>query len=233
METELCRRLARAIIDLDSETSRRIAEEAVKQKLDGRRLIQEGVQEGLKVIGKKFSEYEIFLSDMIAAADVAKAALEIILPSLSETEAEFVRKGRVVIGTVKGDIHDIGKNIVAALLTASGFEVFDIGVDVDVPFFLEKAEEVKASIIAMSALFTAALPYQKEVIDFLEAANARERYYVIIGGGAVTPQWAEEIKADGYGKTAGDAVELCRQLLELGNKPPLATPICIGGQRSC
>ena len=227
-ESQAYKALEKAIIDLDKEEARKIAEEALDNKFDSRRLINEGLQEGLRVIGKKFSESEIFLSDLINAGDVAKVVMAILLPSLSSSEAESVRRGRVVIGTVKGDLHDIGKNIVITLLTASGFEVHDLGVDVDTPKFLEKAKEVQSSIIATCALFTTALPYQKDVIDFLEGAGVRDKYYVIVGGGAVTPQWAKEIKADGYGKTAEDAVKLCEKILREESKPPLPETVCIG-----
>ena len=227
-ESQAYKALEKAIIDLDKEEARKIAEEALDNKFDSRRLINEGLQEGLRVIGKKFSESEIFLSDLINAGDVAKVVMAILLPSLSSSEAESVRRGRVVIGTVKGDLHDIGKNIVITLLTASGFEVHDLGVDVDTPKFLEKAKEVQSSIIATCALFTTALPYQKDVIDFLEGAGVRDKYYVIVGGGAVTPQWAKEIKADGYGKTAEDAVKLCEKILGEKSKPPLPETVCIG-----
>jgi len=227
-ESQACKELAKAIIDLNKEVARKIAEEALAQRFDSRRLINEGLQDGLRIIGKKFSESEIFISDLINAGEVAKVVMAILLPSLSTSEAESMKRGRVVIGTVKGDLHDIGKNIVITLLTASGFEVYDLGVDVDVPKFLEKAKEVQSSIIATCALFTTALPYQKDVINFLVDAGVRDKYYIIVGGGAVTPQWAKEIKADGYGKTAEDAVKLCEKILREKRKPPLQETVCVG-----
>ena len=135
-----------------------------------------------------------------------------------------MRQGKVVIATATGDIHDIGKNIVSALLTVSGFEVFDLGVNVDVKQILHKADEVKADIIALSTLLSTSLPYQRDVLRYLNDAGKRDRYFVIVGGGPVAPDWARQIGADGYGRTAAHAVDLCKKLVS-GGKPPLAEPL--------
>ena len=134
-----------------------------------------------------------------------------------------------MLATVAGDIHEIGKNIVGALLVANGFQVFDLGVSVDVKHVMQKAREVKADIIALSTLLTVSMPYQEDVINYLRDAGLRDKYFVIVGGGPVTPEWAAKIGADGYGRAAIHAVTVCKELMG-GPKPPLAEPLVVGFQ---
>jgi len=155
---------------------------------------------------------ELFLSDMMHSAEVMKAVFKLLRPHLSQAE-EHADKGTVVIGTVKGDIHDIGKNIVVAMLEGTGFKVYDIGVDVPPMTFVEKAEEVKADVIAASSLLSTTMPYQQDIIRFLDDLGTRSRYKVIVGGAPVTAEWAQKIGADGYAENAMKAVEMVTHLL--------------------
>jgi methylmalonyl-CoA mutase cobalamin-binding domain/chain len=149
---------------------------------------------------------------------------------MKSSQASQASLGKIVLGTVVGDIHDIGKNLVGAVLASSGFEIYDLGVNVSPLDFVKKAQEVKAAIIAMSSLLTTSLPYQKDVVAYLNDMGLRNQYYVIVGGGPVTPEWAVELKADGYARLATEATEMCRQLMTSNKKPPLDSPIIIGAQ---
>jgi corrinoid protein of di/trimethylamine methyltransferase len=210
---EILDRLANAIIDGDCDKAEEAARDALAAHIPPLVAIEQGANKGMQVISDRFSKYEIFLPELILAGDAMNAALPILLESLSAAEAKGLRQGKVVIATVTGDIHDIGKNIVSALLTVNGFEVFDLGVNVEVKQIIRKAEEVKADIIALSTLLSTSLPYQKDVVRYLEDAGKRDRYFVIVGGGPVAPDWAKTIGADGYGRTAAHAVELCKRLV--------------------
>jgi corrinoid protein of di/trimethylamine methyltransferase len=221
MSSEILEKLANAVITGDVDEARKVAEEALKANVDPLEAIKNGLAKGMDVIGKKFHNFEVFLPEVMLAADAMKAGIEILRPYLSAESAAKMSKGKVVIGTVFGDIHDIGKNLVAAMLEAAGFEVYDLGTDCPSTKFVEKAEEVKADIIAMSSLMVTSMFYQKEVVDFLKDAGEREKYWVMVGGGPVTPEWAKEIGADGYGRFADDAVEVAKTLIEAGDKVAL------------
>ena len=166
----------------------------------------------MREIGDKFARLELFLTDLMMAGDTMKVALEILLPKIPKEKIST--KGKIVIGTVKGDIHDIGKNIVSAMLTASGFEVYDIGKDVSASKFLEEAEKVKADIIGASALMTTTMPALKDLIDYIKAKNLRNKYKIIIGGGPVTKEYAEEIGADAYAENAVEAIKVIENLIK-------------------
>ncbi|MBS7655117.1 corrinoid protein [Candidatus Bathyarchaeota archaeon] len=167
---------------------------------------------GMREIGDKFARLELFLTDLMMAGDTMKAALEILLPKIPKDKA--VSKGKIVIGTVKGDIHEIGKNIVSAMLTASGFEVYDLGKDVPASRFLEEAEKFKANIIGASALMTTTIPALKDLIEYVKAKGLRNKYKIIVGGGPVTKEYAEEIGADAYAENAVEAVKTIKNLIE-------------------
>jgi methanogenic corrinoid protein MtbC1 len=173
------------------------------------------IEPTLAEIGDQFSRLEIFLPEMISAAGVVKAVHEALKPHLEADQAS-TSKGKVVIATVSGDLHDIGKNIVKAMLEVNGFEVKDLGVDVSPKTALSSAREFDADIIALSALMLPSLPFVKDVIDFVNADDkSRERFKVVVGGGPVSQGWADEAGADGYGDNAIDAVSIIRQLLDV------------------
>ncbi len=226
----LLSQLAEAIVEGDEEKARTAAKSALDAGIDPVEIVQVGVAQGMARIGKMFQDFEVFLPELMRTADVGKACLELLVPRMNSKQAAHVSLGKIVLGTVTGDVHDIGKNLVGAILASSGFEVYDLGVDVPPLNFVKKAEEVKATIIGVSSLLTTSLPYQKDLVDYLNDMGLRHQYYVIVGGGPVTPEWAREIKADGYARLATEAVEMCRQLVASGKKPPLDCPIIIGAQ---
>jgi len=173
--------------------------------------------EVLKEIGRKFENGELFLVHLVAAGDVAKrATAEVLEPLLKAGGGQRKVLGRIVIGTVAGDIHDIGKSIVATMLFSAGFEVFDLGKDVPVEEFISKAKETNADIVAMSALLTTTLPAQREVIEALKKSGLRDRVKVLVGGAPATAKWAQEIGADGYGEDPMEAVRIAKKLMGLG-----------------
>lgn len=170
----------------------------------------------LKEIGGKFENGELFLVHLVAAGDIAKrATTEVLEPLLKTTAGERKSLGKIVIGTVAGDIHDIGKNIVAVMFFSAGFDVFDIGKDVPVEEFVNKVKETDADVVAMSALLTTTLPAQREVIEALKKAGLRSKVKILVGGAPATAMWAEEIGADGYGEDPIEAVRAAKRLLGL------------------
>jgi len=211
-EEDLFKRLREAVIAGDEEAVIKVAKGVVEKGLDPLKAIERGLSAGAVVLGEKFDKLEIFLPDLMVAADAIKAGLDILLPKIPKEKA--LEKGTVVIGTVKGDIHDVGKNIVVALFRANGFNVHDLGIDIPTSKLIEKAEEVKADIIALSALMSSTIGGQKDVIDYLKDVGKREKFIVMVGGGATTQEWAEEIGADGYAETASEAVMVASRLIE-------------------
>ena len=205
--------LFNAIVDVDEEKARRSANELVKEKLDPLEGIAKGLSKGMEVTGKRFEKLEIYLPELIMAGDVFNAAMEILEPEIMARGKSVARKGTIVIGTAKGDIHEIGKDIVAMLLKTAGFEVYDLGKDVSTPTFLQEAEKVKADIIGVSALLTTTLLGQKDLIDLLKETGKRDRYMVMVGGGPTSQDWADKIGADGYGVTAKEAVSVALKLI--------------------
>jgi len=207
-------RIAEAILEFDEEKLLKEVKEALDSGLDPVKVLEEGVAAGLRKVGELFEKGELFLMHVVVAAEAAKKAIEeLIEPKIMEKGEKRKGLGKVVIGTVAGDIHDIGKNIVAAMLTAAGFEVYDLGKDVPVEKFIEKAREVQADIIAASALLSTSMPVQREIVNALEEASLKGRIKVMVGGAPVTEEWAREIGADGYGADAVEAVEVAKKLV--------------------
>jgi corrinoid protein of di/trimethylamine methyltransferase len=223
---ELLDKLAEAVIAGDETAAKQLANEVIANKISPIEAIIDGFSKGMTVVGDRFHNFEIFLPDMMMAADAMKAGVDVLRPTLSKEDFAKSRKGVVVMGTVFGDIHDIGKNLVIAMLEAAGFEVHDIGIDVGPKKFIEKAREVKADIIGLSALLTPTMFAQKDVLELMKDMNVRDDYYVIIGGAPITPEWAKEIGADGYGKYATDAAKVCEILVEKGKD--VDKPVVVG-----
>ena len=216
-ETDLIEKLKQSIINCDEEEAKKVAEEIVAAGIDPVKAVNEGISPAAKVVGEKFEKGDYFLTHLMLAGEAMKAASEILMSKLSEKEKERVsaeRAGSVVLATVSGDIHDIGKNILGLLLSVNGFKVYDLGKDVDAMTIVQKAIETKADIIALSALMTTTMPAQKEVIDLLKAMGVRDKFVVLVGGGSTTREWAEEIGADGWAETAEEAVSLAKRLME-------------------
>jgi 5-methyltetrahydrofolate--homocysteine methyltransferase len=196
----------------DSNSVLALTEKALTQNISVGEILNNGLVAGMDVIGEKFKNNEVFIPEVLISAKAMKAGMELIKPLLAKANVES--KGKVVIGTVKGDLHDIGKRIVAMLLEGAGFEVTDLGVDVSKEKFLEFVEKERADILGMSALLTTTMTYMKEVIEAVENANLKQDVRVIIGGAPITHSYAEEIKADGYAPDAASAVDLVKDLLE-------------------
>lgn len=200
--------LSVAIIEGDKDNLFAAVEDALHEGITPTDIIDKGLTPGMREVGEKFARYEIYLPEMMMASEAWDHVMKVLEPKILEMGGKRKKVGRVVIGTVKGDIHSIGKNIVAAMLKTSGFEVFDIGIDIPASIFADKAQEVNADIIAVSALMATTMPQQKNIIEHLEARGERDKYYVMVGGGCTTQDWADTIGADGYGDTAGDAITL-------------------------
>ena len=224
---ELLEKLAEAIAAGDTQAAGSVAEEIVAAKIDPVEAVLRGATRGLEIVGDKYKRLEAFLPDLIQAGDAMKACVAVFKQHIKPEKMAELSRGKIVIGTVYGDIHDIGKNLVATMLAASGYEVQDLGISVPVKRFIEESENTKANVIALSALLTQTSYYQKQVIDYLRDANMRNKYYVVVGGAPVSPEWAKEIGADGYARTAVGATQLIKQLLTGGVKPPLAQPLII------
>ena len=225
---EILDKLIQAIINGDEARAKKITEDVLAAGMDPLDVVKQGAFKAMDIIGEKWRKFEIFLSHVMLAADAMKSVMAVLLPKIAAEQKSKLSLGRVVIGTVSGDIHDIGKNLVATLLSVAGFEVHDIGVDIPSKDFIEKAKEFNADIIAMSCLLSTSMYFQRDIIQYLKDAGLREKYYVIVGGGPVTPDWASEIGADGWGKYADDAVTVCKKLVTGGVRPPLPKPILIG-----
>lgn len=174
-------------------------------------ILEKGISDGAQIVGEQFEKMEIFLTELMLSGEAMMAGLEVVLPHIKAEDVP--QRGKVVVGTVRGDIHEIGKNIFKSLLVANGFEVSDIGVDVPTSRFVEEAERIKADIIAVSALMTSTLGGQKDVIDFLEQTGDRGKYIVMVGGGPTNQEWADEIGADGFAETAPEGVRVATRLI--------------------
>jgi 5-methyltetrahydrofolate--homocysteine methyltransferase len=208
---EILQRIRDAIVQLDIDGIRRVAQEALEAGIPAYQAITEGMNKGMQIVGNKFQEGEFFLSDLVISAETMKAGMEILNPYLKIEQVKYL--GTVVIATVKGDIHDIGKILVSTLLSAGGFEVHDLGIDVDAERFVKETEKVKPHIIAMSALLSTTMTYMSEVIRALNAAGLRDKVKTIVGGAPLNQDFAQQIGADAYGKDAVEAVEVCSNLV--------------------
>jgi corrinoid protein of di/trimethylamine methyltransferase len=212
-KSDVIEKLRKAVLDLDVDRVRAAAEEAVRLDIDPVEAIEEGLSKGVRTIGDRFAAGEAFLTELVMAGEAMKAGVEVFRPIILERKLQRRSTGIVVIGTVRGDIHDIGKNIVAVMSEAAGFEVNDLGVDVPPEKFVDKIKESKAQIVAMSALLTVTTPEQKNTLQAIERAGIRRSVKVAVGGAAVTAEWAREIGAEGYSDNAVDAVELFKKLV--------------------
>ncbi len=211
--SELFAAMRKSIIDGAPEVAARLAKQSIDEGVNPLDSINQGYVEGITYVGEKYGCREMFLPDMLASAEAMKAAVGVLEPEMKKTGAQREMLGKVVLGTAKGDIHDIGKNLVATMLSASGFEVFDIGINVPTDQFITKAKAVDADIVGVSALLTTTMMGQKAVIEAVKKEGLYPKVRVMIGGAAVTPKWANDIGADGYARNAMDAVELAKKLV--------------------
>ena len=211
---EILENLITTISERNKDMAKENAKTALDAGIDPLEAVDQGLSKGMEIVGAKFEREEFFLPELLMAVDTFNVAMEIINPAIEAKKQKVIKKGTVLLATVKGDLHNIGKNIVSTVLEINGFEVVDIGIDQSTINIIEEAEKNKADIIGLSSVMTTTMPNQKELIDVLEEMKVRDKYFVLVGGGPVTQKWADEIGADGYGDTAVDAVNISRELLK-------------------
>jgi corrinoid protein of di/trimethylamine methyltransferase len=213
MTEEILNKLMNSVLNCDVDAAVKAAEEALKMGVDPVEAIERGLARGVRIVGERFGAGEAFLTELAIAAEAMKQALKVLEPAILKSTRERKTLGKVVIGTVEGDIHDIGKNIVSTLLMVAGFDVIDLGVDVPTEKFVEKVKEIKPEIVGMSALMTTTMVKMIDVINALKHEGLREKVKVIVGGAPTSKKWAEEIGADGHGGDAIEAVEVAKKLI--------------------
>jgi corrinoid protein of di/trimethylamine methyltransferase len=217
MSQDLYTQLSLAVIEGEEELALSLTKRGLEQGLDPLEIIKEGLTPGMDVVGEKFSCGEYFLPHLVMAGNTMKAVLTWLEPALKAGGLARETLGTVVLGTVAGDIHEIGKSLVGVMLTANGFVVHDLGVDVPASKFIQAVRETGANLVGLSALLTTTMSIQRRVIEELVEAGLRDRVKVMVGGAPVSTQWAQEIGADGYAEDAVGAVALARQLVEAGS----------------
>jgi len=210
---DMLAKMAQAIIDGRRDDASSLAADAVAGGLDLLEVIEKGYLPGIRRVGELWEKGEYFLPELISSAEGMKAAMVVLEPALRAARIDAPVKGRVVIGTVEGDIHDIGKNLVAAMLQANGFDVHDLGASVKLERFIEKAEEVSADFVCLSALLTTTMLNQRKFLELVKARGLKDRFKFLVGGAPVTERWASEIGADGYAESATSAVRLAQRLM--------------------
>ena len=212
MSQELFDKLAQAVIDGEPEDAEELAGQALEQGLDPLTCINEGLTKGMDRVGELFASGEYYLPDLIIGGEAMKGALAVLEPALTGSQEREVA-GRVVLGTVKGDLHEIGKTLVGTMLTANGFQVTDIGIDKPADEFIAAVKEANATLIGASALLTTTIPEQQKIVEALVEAGLRDKVKVMVGGAPVTQAWADKIGADGYAEDAIGAVSVAKKLV--------------------
>ncbi len=213
MSEDLLKKLETAVEMGEPEEAEVLTKKALELGMNPIEIIEKGLSPGILTVGEKFGKREMFLHDLMLGAEAMKVGMEVLLPTIRQQELEIHYTGRVVLGTVEGDVHDIGKSLVEATLVANGFEVIDVGIDVPAETFVEKVRELKPDVLGLSALLTTTRAAQGEVIEALRKAGLRDRVKVVIGGAAVDQAWAKEIGADAYGSDAEDGIKVIKSLI--------------------
>jgi corrinoid protein of di/trimethylamine methyltransferase len=208
-EDEVLTNLTDAIVNLDIEGVKRAAEEALKIGIPAYKAVVDGMAKGMEIVGQKYEDGEYFLAELIMAGETMKEGMTVLEPHLKAGDIKIA--GKVVIGTVRGDLHDIGKNVVVTLLKASNFEIIDLGVDIKAEQFVEAVKENNPDIVAMSALLTTTMIEMENVVKRLEESGLRKRIKIIIGGAPITPEYAKKIGADAAAKDAVEGVRKCNE----------------------
>jgi corrinoid protein of di/trimethylamine methyltransferase len=211
MSTELFAKMAQSILDGDEEVSATLAQQALEQGVDPLQAITDGYMPGVNEVGESFACGQAFLPELVMAGEAMKAAVAVLEPAMKAAGASRQILGKVVLATVEGDIHEIGKSLVGTMLSSSGFEVYDLGVDAATSDILAKVAEVGADLIGLSALLTTTMVKQKEVID--EVTKRGLKVKVMVGGAPVTREWVHKIEADGYSEDAIGAVNVAKELM--------------------
>ena len=213
MSDDILAQLTESVVSAQQQTALDLTRKALAAGLEPLTIIDKGLTPGMRIVGDKFACGDYFIPHLVLAGRTMKGAMALLEPELRRRRETASRAGTAVIGTVKGDIHEIGKSLVGIMLTASGFEVHDLGVDVPVEAFISKVKETGADLVGLSALLTTTMVVQRRVIEALEHAGLRRQVRVIVGGAPVKASWAEEIGADGYAEDANGAVDLARRLI--------------------
>lgn len=213
MNDDILKRITDNLVQGDPDAAVDLTRQALAAGLEPLEILNRGLMPGMEIVGEKFASGEYFLPHLVVAASGMQGAMALLEPALRARQQVFQKAGTVVIGTVRGDIHEIGKSLVATMLSASGFQVVDLGVDVPTEAFVAKVQEVQADILGLSALLTTTMAVQREVIEALTAAGLRDQVRVMVRGAPVSQEWAEDIGADGYAEDAIGAVELAKRLL--------------------
>jgi corrinoid protein of di/trimethylamine methyltransferase len=212
-QNQLIDALSEAVIAGDQDKSQDLAGELLRIGAEPLRILTEGLTKGLTVVGEKFGSGEMFLTELMLAAEAMKSGLKVVEPELKRSKVEREYTGTIVIGTVEGDIHDIGKTIVSTMLEVNGFRVYDLGTDVKTESFMEKVAQLRPNLLGLSALLSTTMGKQGEVIKSLNARGLSKNVKVLIGGAPVSPEWAHEIGADGYAPDAIAAVDIAKRLV--------------------
>ena len=202
-----------AVLEGEIEEGEALARQALEAGMDPLECIEDGFVAGINEVGALYEEGEMYLPELVAAAEVMKEALAVLEPELLKSQKSRDILGKVIIGSVAHDIHDIGKDIVASMLTASGFEVYNLGIDIPNETFVAKVKELKPDILGMSALLTTTMPEQKKVIEMLKAEGLRDSVKVMVGGAPVNREWSDSISADGFAENAVEAVKVAKTLV--------------------
>jgi 5-methyltetrahydrofolate--homocysteine methyltransferase len=213
MADKLLTGITASIIEGEPDKTVDLTRQAIEAKVEPLTIINDGLVPGMNVVGEKFQSGEYFLPHLIIAASGMQQAMELLEPELQARQETVERAGTVVIGSVAGDIHEIGKSLVGTMMAASGFQVYDVGVDVPTEAFVAKVQETGANVLGLSALLTTTMTVQREIIEALEEAGIRDQVKVIIGGAPVNQEWADTIGADGYAEDAVGAIELVNRLI--------------------
>lgn len=213
MHTEFYNEMAKSVIDGEVDEAKNLALKALAEDIDPLDAINNGYVIGINDVGEKFSKGQCFLPELVMAGEAMKAALLVLEPEMAKRGTERKVLGNVVLATIQGDIHDIGKTLVGIMLSSNGFRVYDLGVDAHIDALMQKSEEVEADIIAVSALLTTTMINQRTLIEKLSESGLRDKVKVMVGGAPVTRDWANEIGADGYSEDAIGAVLVAKQIL--------------------
>jgi trimethylamine corrinoid protein len=212
-DTKFYNEISEAIVNLNKEEALKLAQRAVSENMNLLEVIEKGYGDGIRRIGDLWEDGDFFLPELMLGGTIMQESLAVLLPYLKE-HGDNLSSGTVVIATIEGDIHSIGKTIVATMLSANGYEVYDLGADIPAEKIIETAIEKKADVIGISALLTTTMFGQKKVIEMLESKGIRQNFKVILGGAPVTNSWVEESGADGYADNAIEAVKLVKELIK-------------------
>lgn len=210
---EIIAKAKESITEFDEEMAEEAANETLKEGIDPVEIIEHGFTAGMQEVGDQFEQGALFLPHVLAAAEAMKAGIEVMKPEMERRKSKTEKKGTIVIGTIEGDIHSIGKDIVASMLNIAGFDVVDLGRDVPIKAFIEKAKEIKPDFVASSALMTTTMVNQIQIEEQLKEAGVRDQVKTMVGGAPVTQDWADKIGADVYGENATDAVNKIKAAL--------------------